>query len=106
MIDRLAVAAIVAAAAAAVTFAAAPARADISEPRTAEVGYADLNLSSRAGQATLDRRIAQAATIVCGGHASMDLRQRLAFNSCRGKAIAGAARQVAERRGEVVLASR
>ena len=39
--------------------------ATAAQARTAEVRYADLNLSSAAGQAELDRRIESAARRVC-----------------------------------------
>lgn len=104
MTNRLTVAAVVATAAAALTFAAAPARA-ANDVRTTEVSYADLNLASIAGQKTLNARIARAASDVCGP-SSYDLRQRMAFNACRTKAIKDATTAVASRRGGAVLASR
>ncbi len=40
--------------------------ANASEPRTVSISYGDLNLSSKAGQAILDRRINAAVEAVCG----------------------------------------
>ena len=40
--------------------------AHAGEPRAADVSYADLDLSSEAGQAIFDRRIERAVEAVCG----------------------------------------
>lgn len=40
--------------------------ANAAEPRAADVSYADLDLSSAAGQAIFDRRIENAVEAVCG----------------------------------------
>lgn len=52
------------------------------------VKMADLNLSTLDGQATLKRRIAHAASIVCGGaNGDRSLQERAMFEKCRGKAF-------------------
>jgi UrcA family protein len=64
--------------------AASPARA---ETRTVTVSYADVDLGSTAGNATVDRRIRAAAARVCG---PMDLQFRNQVAACRRAAIAQA----------------
>ncbi len=105
MTNRITVAVLVASAAAAITLAAAPGRAASFDVPTADVSYADLNLGSIAGQATLRQRIGRAATQVCG-HSGPALRERAAHDSCRSAAIKDAMSVLASRRGGVVLASR
>ncbi|QIQ86034.1 UrcA family protein [Erythrobacter sp.] len=54
---------------AAITFAASLlplSAANAAEPRSADISYADLDLSSEAGQAIFDRRIEAAVEAVCG----------------------------------------
>ncbi|MFC3712090.1 UrcA family protein [Sphingoaurantiacus capsulatus] len=64
------------------------------QPRTARVAYADLDLASAAGQATLDRRLDAAADSVCGQNGFVDLAGLRAIDACRGKAVAGARAQM------------
>lgn len=79
-------------------FAAAP------TPDSVEVRIDDLNLSSPAGQAQLDRRIVNAINHVCGGPSS-DLRERQARKACRAKARSDALAQV-ETKTSPALATR
>ncbi len=65
------------------------------------VSYADLNLSSAAGRATLDSRIKGAARSVCGSPKAATLAEHNSINACRDGAISGANAQI-----EQVLASR
>lgn len=68
--------------------AAIPAQA--AEPLSVErrvVATADLDLSSAAGRAALDRRLARAAAQVCGKAADIDLAGRNAVRACRVEAL-------------------
>ena len=75
---------------------------------TAVVTYADLNLSSKPGQFSLQRRIKHAARDVCVYEDSKDLVFATQVNACRGDAIARAqpayeAAVAAARRGTVTV---
>jgi UrcA family protein len=61
---------------------AAPALATTSTPASKTVRYSDLDLSSKAGQATLDRRINQAVRVVCGTASSAALQDWLSVQKC------------------------
>lgn len=71
--------------------ATAPAHAET--PRTATVGYADLNLGNKAGRATLDRRIDAAARAVCASGDS-GTTAALAEQSCVRQAVSAARAKV------------
>jgi UrcA family protein len=73
-----------AAAIAAALIAAAPAIA--GGEKSVKVSYADLNLSSALGKATLDHRIARAADRMCG----VGLEQHLALEALAQRCAAGA----------------
>jgi UrcA family protein len=61
--------------------AGAPAAAETGA--SVAVPYADLNLTSEAGRAALDRRLARAATQVCGGKPDLRrMQERAAFRAC------------------------
>jgi UrcA family protein len=77
----------VAAAALMTGIAAGPAMA--RSPAVA-VSYGDLNLASPAGRLRLDRRIALAATQVCGRYDARELLMSSLSRACRDDAIAGA----------------
>lgn len=63
-------------------FSAAPALAQ-SEPISARVRYADLDLGSRAGAKTMLRRIENAAERVCGNRPALrDIRAFSRFRAC------------------------
>ena len=66
---------------------ASPASAETSK---AEVRYADLDLSTDAGRAALDKRIVRAADTVCG---PFDRASAFQAMRCRSKAIADARSQ-------------
>lgn len=66
--------------AAAVT--ASPVFATPIAPEVRIVTYADLDLSSAAGRARLDRRIEAAVREVCGEASSFDLARRRAVREC------------------------
>lgn len=76
------------------TIAATPAAAsDIvvaPETITVRVSYADLNLATAQGRARLDRRIADAARIICGSYSPADLTMSGLVRDCRDDAIASA----------------
>jgi len=57
---------------------------------TVTVSYADLNLATADGRATLDRRIAGAARGICGNFHPIDLRMAALVQDCRADAIASA----------------
>ena len=71
-----------AAALAASAFSAAPAVAQTPD-RTVVVRFADLDLSTRAGQASLDRRLASAVTYLCGTPSAADPDGRRTVRACR-----------------------
>lgn len=79
-------AAVAGAAAIAQIGAAAPAAAQTSEAIV--VSYADLNLASRAGRDVLDRRIAGAASQLCGAYQPVELRWAAAVEACQAETIA------------------
>jgi len=73
---------------------AAPALAEIpsanAETRVSHVQTADLDLSSKSGQRTLDLRIAQAAREVCGNPSDVDLVGQNKARACRKDVMARA----------------
>lgn len=80
-------------AAAAATFTAAPALAQDLGAGQVRVGYADLDLSSRSGQRTLDRRIRSAVEQACGPISSFDPRGKNIVLDCREQTLAEARTQ-------------
>jgi UrcA family protein len=87
--------------AAALATAPASAQSQADQVNQTMVSYADLNLSSAAGRATLDSRIAGAARMVCGPTKAPSLAEHKFNRDCRDGAIAGANAKL-----EQVLASR
>jgi UrcA family protein len=79
------------------TIAIAPAAASPSKPATHIVRYADLDLTSDAGRATLDRRINQAVRMVCGRSQLGTLQEKLGIERCSATARAYAKAQIAEK---------
>jgi UrcA family protein len=75
---------------------AAPAllAADVDQPPSKVVSYADLNLSNPAGAETLYRRIQGAAKQVCKQYNATELAMLSVFNSCYKTAVANAVRSV------------
>jgi UrcA family protein len=63
--------------------AATPAIAEPVEPVTSLVQIGDLNLTSEAGQRTLDKRLTQAIIEVCGDPSPADLVGQNKARSCR-----------------------
>ena len=59
-----------------------PAFAKPVTPETRVVSYADLDLSTAAGQARLDRRIEAAVRQVCGAATNFELARRQAVRDC------------------------
>jgi UrcA family protein len=80
------------AAAGLVTFAVAPAHAEIGAPRSMLVRYSDLDLQSDAGKTRLQKRIAFAAETVCGPADGLSYFSRQATAACEENAIANASR--------------
>lgn len=81
-----------AAAAASLVIGGAPA---LGQTGAFSVSYADLNLASPAGRATLDRRIGSVARMVCGeAPAPLDLRAEGLVRACRAELAASARQQV------------
>jgi UrcA family protein len=78
------------------TLALSPARAETDAPRSVAVSFADLNLKSDAGKARLERRIALAASAVCGPVDRLSLTERRTNEDCRSRAIANAGRAMVE----------
>lgn len=87
MLKLLIAAAVLPAAAAAI-----PAAAQTSRPPI-HVVYADLDLTTPAGAAALDRRIAGAAAHFCPGLDDYDLSRRAAAQRCQRRLVADAAAQ-------------
>lgn len=75
--------------------AALPAYAAPPAATTRLVAYGDLDLSSPAGQARLEQRIATAVREVCGTAANYDLRARQAVAECREATFATVVRPAA-----------
>jgi UrcA family protein len=73
---------------------AAPASAAAVEKFTSEVRYGDINLTSDAGVAQLQRRITNAARKICGYADARDLNGSQAVAACRRAAISAAAPKV------------
>lgn len=69
-----------------VTVAAAPAIAQT--PASIAVSYGDLNLNSDAGRTVLDRRIAAAATQLCGEALPVELGRAAASRACFSETLA------------------
>ena len=66
--------------------AVAPAFA--AAPQSIAVSYADLDLSNTVGREILDRRIANAASTLCGEFRSVELGWAAAVQACRAETIA------------------
>jgi UrcA family protein len=77
--------------------AVSPAAAASSDPATHIVRYSDLDLSSKAGRATLDRRINHAVRMVCGTAGSAALHDKLSVEKCYATARASAKAQMTEK---------
>jgi UrcA family protein len=92
-----------------VAFLAAATGPAAAETRAVAVSYADLDLSSPAGIAAFDRRVAASVKQVCNG-GTRDLVEAAATRQCRAQASANAKAQqrtaVAQANGNVVLASK
>jgi UrcA family protein len=74
-----------------------PAAASPSKPATHIIRYADLDLTSEAGRATLERRINQAVRVVCGTGSSTTLQDKLNVEKCYATARASAKAQMLEK---------
>ena len=66
----------------------------IAQPTAITISFADLNLASSAGKATLDRRIAVAVRSICGSPHNLDLAAVSAARECAIEARASAKSQV------------
>lgn len=64
------------------------------DPMTARVSYADLNLTSAAGQKALDSRVRRAVRTVCGDTSAKDLAGSRIVRTCQKRAFASARPQV------------
>ena len=80
---------------------------------TRTVRYDDLNLSTPAGVAQLDRRIAQAAETICGSAFAMDLSGQADVARCRSATLDGVRMQrdtilasAAKRDGNIRISAR
>lgn len=111
MFTRTATKALLASAAAGfATFMLMPAaHAEIGAPRTMKVRYSDLNLSTDAGKAQLDRRISYATEVVCGPADTLSYNSMKDVGACQSFAVGNAHRAVvtvlAERKGEIRVAA-
>lgn len=93
-------------AAAAAVAAGTPAAATDTATRTVKVRYADLDLSTRAGRATLDRRIDAALEQVCGSLGPTVNNEERVIATCRTEAAARIASRIAALRSKERLAAR
>lgn len=84
------------AAAGLVTFAMAPAHAEIGAPRSMVVHFGDLDVGTASGKAVLAKRIAFAAETVCGPADQFSYYSRKAIGACQDDAIATANRGLVE----------
>ncbi|MEO1489698.1 MAG: UrcA family protein [Pseudomonadota bacterium] len=77
--------------------AATPAFATSAEVKTETVSFADLDLSTQAGQETLDRRVNAAAKRVCDTNSASTTNRLRSYDArkCLAKARASARQQVA-----------
>lgn len=92
-------------AAAAVSLAIGGAPA-VAQTGAFSVSYADLNLASPAGRATLDRRIGNAARAICGeAPTPLDLRADRLVRACRAELTESARQQVSAIAGGARYAS-
>lgn len=88
-----------------VTGFAAQAMAQDEGPYRAAVSYADLDLASPAGRATLERRVERAVDRVCPARPlPSELDKRATYNTCRKAALTGARQQLAQLYGGRQLA--
>ena len=96
------IAAALAATLTAATLAASPSIAQApASPERVVVSYADLDLSSPAGVATLNRRILSAVQAACGPESDSDPRGKNLARQCRHRSFDEAVSQV---RGAIALA--
>jgi UrcA family protein len=88
----------------------APTMAEPIQPQNISIVHtSDLDLSSRAGRAALDRRLVIAAFEVCGTASDIDLRGKNAVRACRAEILAKAradGQQLAGRGAPVIVAVR
>ena len=70
------------------TLALSLAPTSVSEDAPVRVSYADLDLASTAGVATLDRRIANAIDVACPAWAEKRLAEIEAIKACRAEVSA------------------
>lgn len=84
----LVIAAALAAALVNVGFGVSPAFARPADAIT--VSFADLDLASAAGRATFDRRIGNAARMLCGTYAPIELKWGAMSRACRAGIVAAA----------------
>ena len=85
---------------------AEPANLDVN---TSIVRTADLDLTTKAGQRALDRRLVQAASEVCGTAADVDLVGQNKVRACRHSVLTDArakGQQLASRGTAIIVASR
>ena len=84
------------------TLAASPSIAQApASPERVVVSYADLDLSSQAGVATLNRRILTAVQAACGPESDADPHGKNVIRECRHRAFDQA---VSQTRGAIALA--
>jgi UrcA family protein len=88
------------------TAASAQAPLTVAAAPSARVSYAELNLASAAGRATLDARVRSAARRLCLPHGTSDLVREAAGRACLVEAIASARPQVARALAESASGSR
>jgi len=84
------------------TLAASPSIAQApASPERLVVSYADLDLSSRTGVATLNRRILTAVQTACGTPSDADPHGKNVINDCRHRTYSEA---ISQARGAIALA--
>jgi UrcA family protein len=70
------------------------AMANTAETTSKSVSFADLNLSTEAGQDRLESRVKSAVKEVCGAANSRGLQEQIQINKCRQTAMKSATRQM------------
>lgn len=79
-----------------VTFAVAPAHAELGKSRSVAVYFGDLDLATDTGKTRLNKRIAFAAETVCGPVDTLSYHSKRAAADCQSDAIETANRGMVE----------
>lgn len=78
----------------------------LAQTQTVNVRLSDLDLSTNAGRAMLDRRIAAAKEAVCGSYAGVQDAEAHRIDRCRAQVSSSIAPQLAAARAKASVATR